>query len=183
MAVSGLLELNGCFTLSGGTALGKIRGEQDINAFVATGYDIPFFRPYFPLHLQFAYIYNNVFETSTHTLLPTASLQWRYFGFFLGPTLRFTNFNGNYLRESTPAFRAYINFYNTEKATGGISLGNTDIFEARHQGAYSFYLYNRFGISRRISIANEVEVAISGNVGRITSIYGLAVKQGVIFTW
>ncbi|MDR1248185.1 MAG: hypothetical protein LBK63_02670 [Treponema sp.] len=183
MAASGCLEFNDCFTLSGGTALGKIRGEQSAGVFAAAGYDLPFFRRYFPLHLKFAYMYNKVFEASTHTLLPTASVQWRYFSFSMGPALRFTLFDGSCLRETALSFLARVNFYNTEKAAGGIGLGNTEAFEVRHQGAYSLCLHNRFSISKLISIASEMEVAISGNVGRIASVYGLAFKQGVIFTW
>jgi hypothetical protein len=128
-------------------------------------------------------MYNKVFEASTHTLLPTASVQWRYFSFCMGPALRFTLFDGNELRESALSFLAHVNFYNTEEAAGGLGLGNTDAFEVRHQGAYSLYLHNRFSIAKRVSIVSEMEVAISGNVGRSTSVYGLAFKQGVIFTW
>jgi hypothetical protein len=183
MAASGFLEFNNCFTLSGGTALGKIRGEQNTGAFAAAGYDLPFFRPYFPLHLKFAYMYNRVFETSTHTLLPTASARWRYFSFSVGPTWRFTLFDGSSLRESALSYLAYVNFYNTEGAAGGIGIGNTAAFEVRHLGVYSLYLHNRFRIARGISVASEVELAISGTVGRLTSIYGLAFRQGVVFTW
>jgi hypothetical protein len=183
MAASGLLELNGCFTFSGGITLGKIRGEQNTGAFTAADYGLPFFRSYFPLHVKFAYMYNAVFEVPSHTLLPTLSVQWRYCCFFLGPAMRYTIFDGNSLFEPVTAFLVYVNFYNTERAVAGISLGNTDDFEVRHQGAYSFYLYNRFSVAKRISIASEMELALSGNVGRITSVYGLTFKQGVIFTW
>jgi hypothetical protein len=185
ISASGLLELNDCFTLSGGIALGKIRGEAAASVFSTAGYGLPFpfFRPYFPLHLNAAYMYNHLVEVSTHILLPTASIQWRYFGFFLGPTMRFTNFGGDSLFEAAPAFLAYLNFYNTERATSGISLGNIGDFDVRNLGAYSFYLYNRFSIIKRIAITSEMEVAVSGNVGRITSVYGIAFKQGVVFTW
>jgi hypothetical protein len=184
-AASGLLEINGCFTLSGGITLGKIRGEAAASVFSAAGYGLPFpfFRPYFPLHLKAAYMYNHAFKVSTHILLPTASLQWRYFGFFLGPALRFTNFDGDSLFEAVPAFLAYLNFYNTERAVSGISLGNIGDFNVRNLGAYSFYLYNRFSIIKRIAITSEMELAVSGNVGHITSVYGIAFKQGVVFTW
>jgi hypothetical protein len=183
MAVSGSLELNGAFTFSGGIAQGKIRGEPATSLFAAAGYGLPFFRSYFPLNLKAVYMYNSVFEQSTHILLPTVSMQWRYFGFFLGSTLRFTIIDEDSLFEPSPAYLAYVNFFNTEEASGGIGLGNIGEFDVRNRGAYSFYLYNRFGVTKRISVTSGMEIAISGNVGHIASVYGMAFKQGVIFTW
>jgi hypothetical protein len=184
-AAAGLLELNECLTFSSGLTLNRVRDETETGAFMAAEYGLPFFRTFVPLYLKGTYIFNNLFGASTHTLFPSAGLHWRWFGFDVGPALRYTLFNQgeDALYEPVFGYSVYVCAYNTETARIALRLANIGDFEVRNIGAYSLYLDNRFRINEWISLRCELEAAISGNVGHLTSVYGLTFREGVIFTW
>lgn len=121
-----------------------------LDAYGFTEAAVPFFRKYVPVNLKFAYTYNGLpdYETHIHTMLPLIQAGWRYFGFSIGETLRFTHFSDG------PA-----------------------LFEP------ILTLTNRFRLTPLISIAGEMKIDISGNVGHLTSVYGLSFREGMIFTW
>jgi hypothetical protein len=186
IAAFGSVELNKSFVLWSGVSMGQTRDIFDINIQASAEYIVPFFRPYVPLHLKFAYIYNGLpdYKTDIHTLLPTVSLKWRWLGGSIGYTLRYTSFDSEPpLSETILAYSMYVSFYNTEKTAIWLSLANFSDFVSRNLGSYSFYLNNRFSITELIDITSEMEIAVSGNVGHIASVYGIALKEGIVFKW
>jgi hypothetical protein len=186
IAAFGSIELNKSLVLGSGVSMGRTWDIFDINLQASAEYIFPFFRPYIPFHLKFAYLYNGLpdYKTNIHTLLPTGSLQWRWFGGSFGSALRFTAFDKDPpLFENILAYSAYVSFYNTEKTAIWLSLANFSDFAAENLGSYSFYLNNRFSITELVDITSEMEIAMSGNVGRIISVYGLALKEGIVFKW
>jgi hypothetical protein len=184
MAVSGSLELNNYFAFSGGLSLGRVKTDWETGTFIAAAYELPFLKPWFPLGVKMAYLFNNVFEVSTHTLVPSLSFQWNYAGFSLGPAMRFTVFDaGKPLHEFILAYSVYVCPINTESINIKLFLANVSDFAVQNRGAYSGYLSNRFRINKRMFVTSELEVWFSGNVSDITSIYGIAFKEGIVFTW
>ena len=185
IALFGSLELNELLILNGGIAAGQIRDIAAIDAHGSAEIRFPFLK-LVPLSLKAAYIYNGLpaYNTHIHSLLPLAAIEWRYFGVSAGYLFRYTFFSGNpVLFEPILAYRLFVNFFNTDNVFAGISLENYDDFFADNLGFYSIGLYNRFRLTQLISASSELEINISGNVGRITSIYGLTCKCGIIFTW
>ncbi|MFP3042139.1 hypothetical protein LQZ19_10020 [Treponema primitia] len=183
---TGSVEFNKNFILGSGVSMGQVEDIFDINTYINAEYGFPFFRPYVPMVLKIAYIYNGLpeYETHIHTLLPTFSFKWRYFGGSIGSTLRFTTFDKNpAIFEPIIAYSAYLNFYNTDDAVIGIGLSNYDDFNAANLGSYSFNLNNRIRITNLISLSNVVEIAMSGNVGHIVSVYGISYGGMIIFKW
>jgi hypothetical protein len=180
------VELNNMLTLRQGFALGQIADILDMSAHGSVEFAFPFFRPYVPVSLGLNYIYNGFpdWETNIHTLLPLFSLQWRYFGFFAGPSLRFTKFARDpVLFELIAAYSVYLNFYKTDDGEVGIGLSNFSDFSAENLGAFSFNLYNTFRIGGRIFITTKLNIAMSGNTARITSVYGASFTEGILFKW
>jgi hypothetical protein len=178
--------LDKSLVLWSGVSMGQTWDIFDINMQASAEYVVPFFRPYIPLHLKFAYLYNGLpdYKTNIHTLLPTVSLKWRWFGGSIGYTLRHTVFDRDPpLSETIVAYSAYVSFYNTEKTAIWLGLANFSDFASRNLGSYSFYLNNRFSITELIDITSAMEIAMSGNVGRIASVYGIALKEGIVFKW
>jgi hypothetical protein len=182
----GLLEVNEALTVTGGISAGQIWDTPEINAYASAEFIFPFFRRYVPLGIKAGYIYNGLpgYETHSHTLLPLLLLHWKWFGFSAGMALRFTSFAGeSALFEYVPAYSVDVNFFNMENAAAGIGVANFNTFEVRNLGSYVFRLYNRFRIGPHISVTGELEVVISGNVARLTSVYGIAYRKGLVFTW
>lgn len=182
----GRLELNDSFFLGAGIAAGKTWDVFDIDAYAFTEFAFPFFRKYLPVNVKFSYIYNGLpaYQTHIHTLLPVFSVNWRWLGFSAGETLRFTCFGGGpAIFEPILAYSVYVSPFNSPGADIRISLANFDDFTANNLGSYFFALNSRFAVGSFVSISSELKVAVSGNVGRITSVYGISVKQGIVFRW
>jgi hypothetical protein len=180
------VELNDTLIVKGGLTAGQVWDITAVNTHLSAEYRFPFFRKFLPLNLKAAYIYNGwpAWETYVHTLLPLAGLEWRYFGIFAGPALRYTFFAGDPpFFEPILAYSLYVNFYHTDDARIGMGFSNFDDFSAGNLASYSFSLNSRFRLTRLVSISGEVAIAMSGNVGRLTSVYGISCTQGIIFTW
>jgi hypothetical protein len=185
--IFGLIEFNKSLILSSGIAMGQTWDTFDISAYTSVEYAFPFFRKFVPMNFKFAYMYNGLpdFEVHTHTILPLFSLKWKYGGGSIGYIGRFTYFDKESpaLYEPVLAYSVFANFYNTEKATVGVRLSNFDDFSARNLGAYSFYFDNKFNLNEHFSIISNIEIAMSGNVAQITSVYGISFIEGVVFKW
>jgi hypothetical protein len=186
LAASGFVELNGFLGFGAGLAAGQIWDIATVDAYAFAEAAPPFFRPYAPLTVGLAYIYNGLpaYETYAHTLLPQAGLDWRYLGGRLGLTLRYTRFGGSQvLAERILAYSAYLNFYHTEEAEVGIRVANFGNFFSNNLGSYFYAFYNRFRLNRRIGLLNELRIDLSGTSAYPTSIYGMSFRGGVIIIW
>jgi hypothetical protein len=185
LRASGWLELNGRLRFSGGLSAGRIGGGAEAGAFAAVEYGLPFLPPFLPLSVKAAWIFESALGAAVHTFLPVLSLRRGYFGFSLGPALRFSSFGSGEppLYEINPAYLVYANLYNTGEASTGMELSNTDDFSARNLGAFSLALRNRFRIARGVSLICDAEALMSGNTAHIVSVYGLTFREGIRFTW
>jgi hypothetical protein len=182
----GLVEFRRMLSFGAGLAAGQSWDIAEVDAYLFAEIASPFFRDYVPLSIKAAYIYNGLpgYETHIHTLLPLASLSWKWFGAALGGTLRFTRFAGDpVLFEPILAYSFYANFYNAGEAVMGIRLANFDDFSGNNMGSYFFGLYSCLRLTPRAAIAGELKIDMSGNVGRITSVYGISIREGVVFSW
>jgi hypothetical protein len=149
-------------------------------------YSLPFWRPWVPLSFTVTYLCQSMesYETTMHTLLPALALDWKWFGFSLGYTLRWTRFAGEKaLFEPVLAYRIYGNLYRRGAASIGVRISNFGNFYADNIGSYHAALDNNFELAENIFIACALEVIFSGNVGRITSVYGISFSEGIVFRW
>ena len=184
--VFGRLQLPGNFTAGGGVAAGKIRDIVDVDAYAFAEYAVPFWEKYFPARIQFRYIYNGLpaYKTHVHTLLPLFSVNWRRFGFSLGETLRFTRFDGAPVSfEPILSYALYGILYTGPGAHIRLGIANGDDFTANNIGSWFVALRSRFAIGPAVFVISEVKVDISGNVRDLTSVYGISVREGIVFSW
>jgi hypothetical protein len=182
----GSLKLNNTTTVGAGISTGQTGSDFNINAYTDIEYAFSSLGPYIPLYVGARYLFNGLmeYETRVHTLLPLLSLRWRWFDVSLGSTLRFTIFDSDFaLFEKIFAYSIHINFYNTEAARIGFGMTNFGRFATENPYVHSFFLDNKFHITERVSISTEVKMILSGNVKRLTSVYGITLKEEIIFTW
>lgn len=185
IAAIGMLELNDLLNFKCGVAVGQSWDIAAVDAYGSIEFHFPF-PGYIPLRIRTAYIYNGFpsYQIHTHTLIPLASLTWRYFGVSAGYKLRFTTSStGPVLFEPIMAFSVFAYFLNTKSHIVGIGLANYDDFAGNNFSSYFFMLNNRSMLTEKIAISNELKVDISGNVGHLTSVYGISYRVGIIFKW
>jgi hypothetical protein len=181
---AGSLEFNNLLDLGGGVSLGQTGDSFEINAFASAEFIFPL--PWFlPLSVNAAYVYMGLpaWHTNVHTLMPLISLRYKWAGVSLGPAFRFTQFNHSRFYEPKPAFLVYINFYNTEKARIGLSVGTFSNFEVNNTGAYSIRVYDQLPVTGNLSLFHEVELPMSGSIAHVISACGLAFRAGVAYRW
>ncbi|MDR2470905.1 MAG: hypothetical protein LBD09_02190 [Treponema sp.] len=182
----GLVELNRVLSFGGGAAAGQIWDQADLDLYLFTEYALPFFRTIVPLNLRFTYIYNGIpgYETRVHTLLPLASLNWRWFGFALGRTFRFTRFAGDpALYEPITAYSLHAVMLDTGEARAELGVANYDDFSSRNLGTFLVTVKSRVRIDPRLSLFNELSIDLSGNSGGLTSVHGISIREGVVIQW
>jgi hypothetical protein len=187
-SLAGALELNNYLTLGGGLSLGGLgfaTGESTLayNAFGKGEYRFPI---RFPLELKFSYIYNGMpdYKTDMHTMLPLVSSKWKWAGFSLGTTLRYTVFDQESpLFESTLAFLVFVNFINTEQVRAGLKAANFSDFLAGNMGAYFLNLNSSVKIGKRLYFINEIELYQAGSMGLTSNLYGVAYRGGIKYQW
>lgn len=189
IAAIGSLELNDQFVFKGGFTAGRIWDITAVNAQGSAEYNFPFFK-HVPLSLRAVYIYNGMpdYEMNIHSIIPFATFGLLYFGVEIkasvGYLMRFTAF-----RESPAVFEGIlqysidVNFYNSEYGNIGIGFSNFDDFSARDLASYSFGLKSRLRLLSRIFIINELRIDLGENVARLSSIYAMVYKGGVVFSW
>jgi hypothetical protein len=179
-------EFNGNLSLNCAAALGQ-RGEFfGFTAAARLAYGLPFFRPFVPLYFRSQYLYDGfpAWETSTHSLIPSAALEWKWFGLSLGYTLRWTVFAGEAaLFEPVLAYRVYGKLYAAEDSSISLRISNFGDFYADNLGSVHLGLDNRFRIASGIQVKCDFELILSGNVKRIVSVYGVSFTEGIIFRW
>jgi hypothetical protein len=181
--VFGSVEFNRFFLLKGGISAGRTGNVFDINSFLLGRFSFPF---YTPLNVKLAYLYNGIpeYKTNIHTILPLAGLEWKYFGFSAGMTLRFTGFWDNvFLFEALPAYSVYVSFINFKKVRADFEWANFSDYESGNLGSYAYRLKSRVRVTDRLALTNNFEISISGSISRLVSVYGYAYKGGIIFSW
>jgi hypothetical protein len=177
------VDFKGFFLLKGGITAGHTGNVFDINSFLLGRFSLPF---YTPLNVKLAYLYNGLpeYETNIHTILPLAGLEWKYFGFSAGTTLRFTGFWDNvFLFEALPAYSVHVTFINFKKVRAGFEWTNFSDYESGNLGSYAYRLKSRIRVTDRLAVTNNFEISISGSISRLVSVYGYAYKGGVVFSW
>jgi hypothetical protein len=174
--------------IKGGTALGLLGGGQkEVVAALKTFFSLdysPSFTPF--LRFGVAYIYNGLpqYGTDTLSILPFAAVDWKWAGFAVGITNRWsTFFDESAIYESVLALSVYVNFYVSEKFKIGLRGANYSDFEARNFGAYFFNLNSIVRILPQLSVINELELYQSGGGGLTTSFYGIAYRGGIVYKW
>jgi hypothetical protein len=182
------VEINNYFTVGGGLSLGwmGLATESSVpayNAFGKTEYRFPL--P-FPLELGFFYIYNGMpdYLTDIHTILPLVSSKWRWAGFSLGTSLRYTIFDQEPpIFEPILAFLVFTNFIYTERIRAGLKIANFSDFLAGNMGAYFLNLNSSIRIGRRLYVINEIELYQTGSMGLTATLYGIAYRGGIKYQW
>jgi hypothetical protein len=183
LSVFGSVKFNRFFLVKGGLSAGRAGNVFDINGFLWGRFSFPF---YAPLNVKLAYLYNGLpeYETNIHTILPLVGLEWKYFGFSAGTTLRFTGFWDNvFLFEALPAYSVYVAFINFKKVRAAFEWSNFSDYESGNLGSYAYRLKSRIRITDRLTVTNDFEISISGSISRLVSVYGYACKGGIVFSW
>jgi len=183
--ISAMIELNKLLVLKGGIAIGQSWDILALDTYVSAEYRIPFFN-YIPISFKIAFINNSLpaYKINTSSLIPLTVLTWRYFDASVGCNMRFTSFvEGPVLFELILAYSFAVNLFNAENHLVRLVFANYDDFKANNLGANFLKLQNRFRLTGNICISNELRIDISGNVGRLNSIYGISYRIGVIYKW
>jgi hypothetical protein len=182
-SVFGFLECNRFLLLGGGISAERIGNVFVINSFLSCRFSLPF---YTPLNVRLVGLYNGLpeYKTNIHTILPLAGLEWKYFGFSAGASLRFTGFWDDILLfEILPAYSVHVMFINFKKVQAGIEWANFSDYESGNLGSYVYRLKSRIRITDRLAVTSNFEILISGSISRIISVYGYAYKGGIIYSW
>jgi hypothetical protein len=183
LSVFGSVEFNRFFLLKSGISAGYTGKVGNVNCFLLNRFSVPF---YTPLNIKLAYLYNGLpeYETNIHTMLPLFGLEWKYFGFSLGTSLRFTGFwEGDYLFEVIPAYSACLTFLSLKKVQAHIEWANFSDYEAGNLGSYEYRLKSMVRLTNHLSITNCFEIAMSGSISRLVSVYAYSYRGGVVFSW
>jgi hypothetical protein len=175
-------------TVKGGQAFGFLGGGQneavfDIKTFVSADYTLPVFQP---LHFSVTVFYNGLpqYETNTFSVLPLIAFNWKWAGFSVGVTNRWTSFFGEpAIYESILALSVYVNFYMSEKFRIGLRAANYSDFAALNYGAYFLNLNSIVRILPKLSVINELELYQSGGVALASNFYGVAYRGGIVYKW
>ncbi|GHV79326.1 hypothetical protein AGMMS49944_11170 [Spirochaetia bacterium] len=182
-AGSAALELNGRYTTRGSFSVLAAGKAYEVNT--AAGFRMKLLRN-LPLYVYLSYIFNTIpdYETHSHTILPLIGFRGKYAGITLGHNFRFTVFfDEPAIFEPILAAEAYVNFYNTEKFRIGLRAANFNDLAAGNFGAYYLSLNSTLGITRWLSLRNDMEFYQTGSVGLSANFYGMAYKAGVVFKW
>jgi hypothetical protein len=186
-SLSGALELNNYLTLGGGFSMGAEFADGNAvavyNVFGRTGFRFPLS---FPLKLDFSYIYNGMphYKTGMHTILPLLSSRWKWAGFSLGTTLRYTVYDQDApLFEAILAFLVFANFINTQNLRAGLRIANFSDFSAENMGTYFLNLNTTTRLGTYLYFINEIELHQTGSIGLASAFYGIAYRGGIKYQW
>jgi len=179
----GTIELEDKYTFKGGLAYGRSLSGNDINTLVNATWS-PF--EHVPLGFSVTYFYNGLpqYETHTNSIFPYVSWEAKRYGFSVGCTFRFTRF----FRESAQyepvlTFNGYVNFINIDAICIGFGFGNYDTFHVGSVASFSPKLYAKIRLDDNWQITNDIEVMQSGADGLTTTLYGIAFRTGVKYSW
>jgi hypothetical protein len=183
LSASSSLELNQRYAFRWGLSLWKTAGAWEIDA--AAGFQAKLLAN-LPLYASVSYFFNALppYEAISHTALPLLGFRFRYGGFALGTTLRFSSFFGEgAIFESVTAFEGYVNFYNTEAFRIGLRCANYGAFTAGNFGAWRFCLDSRVRVTKLFSLLNTLELLQTGSITLGSELYGLVYAMGALFRW
>ncbi|MFP3040678.1 hypothetical protein LQZ19_02540 [Treponema primitia] len=183
LSASGSLEFNERYSVQGGLSLWTASAAYELD--VSAGLAAKLIRRA-PLYLYLSYMFNTLpeYETNSHTVLPLIGFKGKYAGITLGPNLRFSSFfDEPVIFESILAFEGYVNFYNSEEFRIGLRCANFNDYAAGNFGVYYLSLNSRVGITKLLSLTNDLELYQTGSAGLSSVFYGVAYKAGLIFTW
>jgi hypothetical protein len=183
LSASGSLEFNERYSVQGGLSLWTASAAYEMD--VSAGLAAKLIRRV-PLYMYLSYMFNTLpeYEANSHTVLPLIGFKGKYAGITLGPNLRFSSFfNEPVIFESILAFEGYVNFYNSERFRIGLRCANFNDFAAGNFGVYYLSLNSRVGITKLLSLTNDLELHQTGSAGLASRFYGAAYKVGLVFTW
>ena len=183
LSAIGTLGLGEILTFKGGFAVGRTIVDTEISTLLSTIYT-PFSA--IPLGFSVSYIYNGLpeYEAHAHSIVPLVSFNGRIAGVSLGVNFRFTEFFGDTAQiESFLTFYGYANFVNTEVLTIGVGAGNFRDFQSKNLGAFSLDFNASIKIFDNWTLMNQVEWMQSGADGLTTTLYGIAFRTGVKYSW
>jgi hypothetical protein len=202
-AASGALELNDCYMLSGGINLGGAdfkSGDSvfEFDVFLKNEYRFPLKTPLF---VSLLYIFNTLpdYAATMHTLLPAFSGKWKWAGFSIGPSLRFSDYDSSdIIFEPILSFSVYCFVINTETIQAGLTWTNYSNFLAGNMWSYYLNMNSVIRIInnpaeergikpslqiKNLSLINEIELHQSGGVGLASTFYGIAYRGGIQCQW
>jgi hypothetical protein len=181
----GSLEFNGRYAVLGGLYSGRLGGEEpEISAFVGHRYLLPLAR--LSLRINLTYLYNGIpgYKYDSHSLIPFASIEGKYGGFYLGNTLRFTVYGDSpAIFEPVLAYSVFINIINNRKTRLSIGIANFSPFVAGNFGSYYFTVASLVRLTDTVALVNEFDSYQTGSVGLTSVLYGIAWRGGVRLTW
>jgi hypothetical protein len=155
----------------------------EIKTFASADYTLPVFPP---LHFCVAFFYNGLpqYGANTFSLLPLIAFNWKWAGFSVGITNRWTSFFGEPgIYESILSISVYGYFYLSEKFKIGFRIANYGDFVALNYGAYFLNLNSIVRILPQLSVINELELYQSGGGGLTATFYGVAYRGGIVYKW
>ena len=183
ISAAGSLELNNLFLFRGGASFGIARGSADINLFTKAQVT-PLKNVPLGFYVSWNYSGLPVYETYSHTILPSISYNTRRVGISAGVSFMLTSFFGEKaIFESILSLSGYINFINNETLRLGIVCANFTDFRTGTMGSYSLTLASAVRITDRWTIVNDIELSQRGSIGLAAYFYGIGLKTGVNFTW
>ncbi|MDR0321236.1 MAG: hypothetical protein LBI28_07010 [Treponema sp.] len=183
ISVIGSVALDNLIKFRGGVALGKAEGMTDIAAFTGVGYS-PFLKV--PLSFSLYYIYNGIpeFENNIHSILPFISYNAKWAGISVGVNFRFTSFFDEIAQfDSVLTLYVYVNLVVIETLQIGLSAGNFNDFHAKNISAYSLAVNSLIKLDERWTAVIDLELMQTGGGGLSSTLYGIAWRGGVKFSW
>jgi len=178
----GIIELKSNLAFKGGISVGRTITDTEINTLVGINYS-PFS---FPLSFNASYVYNGFpeYKAHMHSIIPFISYNTNRAGISLGSNFRFSNyFGGDAQFESILSFYAYWNFIYNDVLCAGIGAGNMNYFKAKNMGAFSLNFNASVQLNDNWKIINEIEWMQSGVDGLTATLYGMAFRTGVKYSW
>ena len=181
-SADGGVKINERYGVKGGLAMGTAGTTFEIKAFAGGEAAIPV---KVPLFVSLAYNYNGLpdYESHTHSILPSVSLNWPLAGISAGPGFRFTSFFSEVLFEPVISASLYVNFINTDNLRLGFRIATFDNFTMYNFGGYFLNLNSKIRLSKLVFLINEIELHQSGSVGLVSNFYRCVYRGGVTLSW
>jgi hypothetical protein len=182
-SASGSLELKQRYSFRGGLFVWTTAEARETGAAAAFQAKLPVA---LPLYASVSWYFSALspYEATSHAVLPLIALRFRYGGFALGTTLRFSSWFGERaIFESATAFEGYVNFYNTETFRTGLRWANYDAFTAGNFGAWRLSLDSRLALTKQLSLISVLSLLQTGSITLGAEYYGLVCTLGALFRW
>jgi hypothetical protein len=183
LSTVGSVKLNDSYAIKAGLAMGSVGTVFEIKAFTGGEMALPVS---IPLYVGLFYNYNGLpdYESHAHSIPLLFSIKGKRAGAALGINPRFSSFFGEPpVFEPILCVSLYLFLYKTDTLQFKFEVSNFNDFTYKNFGAYFFKLNNIIGLSKQLSLINEIELHQSGNIILVTNFYGVTYHGGVIFLW